>query len=198
MSAEQANSNPEPDAAEPATQDWRSDARLFEAINRGDASAFETLYRRHREWVFKLAHRFTANHTDALDVLQETFAYLLNKAPELSLTARTTTYLYPIVKNLSLTMLRKKHRGGAALNGPADLTAPPPRSAGLHPDLENVLAALGEAHREVLLMRILDDMTQEEIAQALGIPVGTVKSRLHHAMARLRADAKTREYFEIE
>ncbi len=181
---------------EPTTQDWRTDARLFEAINRGDASAFETLYRRHRDWVFTLAYRFTKNHADALDVLQETFAHLLNKTPELSLTARVTTYLYPIVKSLSLTLLRKKHRSGASLDATAELTAPPPHSAALHPDLEIVLAGLGEAQREVFLMRVLEDMTQEEIAQALGIPVGTVKSRLHHALARLRGDANTRKYFE--
>jgi RNA polymerase sigma-70 factor (ECF subfamily) len=75
--------------------------------------------------------------------------------------------------------------------------APPsagPRSSELG-DLAAVLRVLPEPHREVLLMRVVDDMTLEEIALALDIPLGTVKSRLHNALAKLREDERTREYF---
>ncbi len=95
---------------EPPTQDWRTDAELFAAINRADASAFESLYHRHRDWVVRLAYRFTHNHDDALDVLQETFSYLLRKAPNLTLTAKLTTYLYPAVKNISMSLLRERRK----------------------------------------------------------------------------------------
>ncbi|MEW6249269.1 MAG: sigma-70 family RNA polymerase sigma factor, partial [Planctomycetota bacterium] len=70
-------------------------------------------------------------------------------------------------------------------------------AAAVHPleELAGVLADLPEGQREVLLMRYVDELTLVEIAEALGIPLGTVKSRLHAAIAALRADARTREYF---
>ena len=57
----------------------KSDRQLIESINAGDVEAFDALYRRHRDWVHRLAWRFTGNHQDALDVLQETFVYLLKR-----------------------------------------------------------------------------------------------------------------------
>ena len=62
-------------------------------------------------------------------------------------------------------------------------------------DLATVMSALPDAHREVVLMRYVDGMTLREIAEALGAPLGTVKSRLHHALNTLRRDKRTREYF---
>ena len=56
-----------------------SDEQLIEAINRGEGEAFESLYYRYRDWVYNIAWRFTANREDALDVLQDTFIYLMGK-----------------------------------------------------------------------------------------------------------------------
>jgi len=182
------------------THDWRSDVELFTAINRADASAFESLYHRHRDWVFRLAYRFTSNHDDALDVLQETFSYVLRKAPNLKLTAKLTTYLYPAVKNISLSLLRnrrqaERHKRDQALCEET-LTAPPRDFDASRSDLATLVSVLPEPQREVLLMRFLDDMVLEEIAIALDIPLGTVKSRLHNAIKTLRQDKRTRDYFD--
>lgn len=176
--------------------DPRSDEDLVRAANAGDAAAFEALYRRHRDWVVRLACRFTAHRDDALDVLQETFLYVLRKFPGFRLTARFTTFLYPVVKNLSLAVRRRQ---GRTLTGDellADQVAPPssPAAASLG-DLAVVLSTLPDGQREVLLMRFVDDLSLGEIAEALGIPVGTVKSRLHNALATLREDARTQQYF---
>ena len=84
-----------------------SDQELIELANRGDSDAFEILYHRYRDWVYRLACRFTGNGQDALDVLQETFAYLLGKFPGFELTAAMTTFLYPVVKHLSFAVRRK-------------------------------------------------------------------------------------------
>ena len=89
-----------------AAEDPRSDGQLIDAINRGAhgggaRAAFEVLYRRHRDWVVSLAYRFTGNRDDALDVMQETFIYLLGKFPGLALTAKLTTFLYPVVKHIA-------------------------------------------------------------------------------------------------
>ena len=67
------------------------DDQLLEQAAGGDADAFAALYRRHRDWVHRLAWRFTGNEQDALDILQETFIYLLQKLPGFRLTASMTT-----------------------------------------------------------------------------------------------------------
>ena len=73
------------------------------AAQAGAPWAFEVLYRRYRDCVFSLALRFSGgNREDALDVLQEAFAYFLKKAPALELRCRLKTFLYPVVKHLAL------------------------------------------------------------------------------------------------
>ena len=176
--------------------DSRSDEMLVDAVNRDDVSAFEALYRRHRDWVVRLAMRFTHSHDDALDVLQETFSYLLGKFPGFKLTARLTTFLYPVVRNLSVSVLRKRGRyvsDEGLLSEVADARDGEGRTS--RDELTTVLGNLPEGQREVVLMRFVDEMTTNEIAEALGIPSGTVKSRLHHALRVLREDERTRSYF---
>lgn len=176
--------------------DARSDEALVEAANRGDVAAFEALYRRYRDWVVRLAYRFTGNRDDALDVLQETFTYLLSKFPGFRLSARMTTFLYPVVKNLSLTSVRKRSRYTSAEETLREAAVHPPATGrATRDELAAAVAVLPEAQREVLLMRFVDDMSLAEIAQALSIPLGTVKSRLHNALQTLRKDQRTREYF---
>ena len=173
-----------------------SDQELIELVNEGDPDAFEVLYRRYRDWVYHLAWRFTGNQQDALDVLQETFIYLLGKFPGFSLTASMTTFLYPVVKHLSLTLRSKNRRFTSDEEILRELPAPALKDAqSSRSDLATVLTVLPDEQREVLLMRFVDDMTLQEIATALNIPIGTVKSRLHHALQRLRHDRRTRDYF---
>jgi RNA polymerase sigma-70 factor (ECF subfamily) len=175
--------------------DSRSDQELVAAANAGDLAAFEALYVRYRDWTLRVACRFTHNRDDALDVLQETFLYLLNKFPGFRLTARLTTFLYPAIRNTALTHRRKRRqRTDSRPPDDADLISPAPASP-LDDDLATILAALTDDQREVLLMRFVDDMTPTEIADALAIPVGTAKSRLHAAITRLRADPAAQKYF---
>ena len=183
--------------SEPPTLDYRTDEQLLAAVNRGDLSAFETFYQRHRDFVYRLAWRFTGNEPDALDVLQAAFEHLLHKAPRLALTAKATTYLYAIVRSVAVSRHRQRRQVGALDRRTAEnLTAPPPVAAESLSDLAVLLRALPEAQREVVLMRFVDDLSLEDIAAALEIPIGTVKSRLHHALTTLRADERTRRYFE--
>lgn len=178
--------------------DPRCDAELIASANHGDEAAFASLYFRHRDWVVRLARRFTGSDDDALDVLQETFAYLFRKFPGFHLTASMTTFLYPVVKNLSLAIRRKRGRvvsDGALLD---DCPAPDVATDDSRQELAAVMAALMATHREVMLMRFVDGMSLEEIAETLVIPLGTVKSRLHHALATLREDPRTRRYFDAK
>jgi RNA polymerase sigma-70 factor, ECF subfamily len=162
----------------------RSDLELVERANGGDADAFETLYRRYRDWVVALAERYTGNREDALDVLQDAFAYLFGRFPGFVLTAQLKTFLYPVVRNLSLDRVRRR-RPEIDVDTLADvLPAPPPASSS---DVSRLLATLPATQREVLGLRFADDLSLAQIAEALGIPLGTVKSRLHAALTALKA-----------
>lgn len=176
----------------------RSDVELIAAMNSGDADAFDVLYWRYRDWVLGLAFRLTGDSDAALDVMQETFLYLLKKFPGFKLTAQMKTFLYPAVRNLSIAARRKAGRYQATpgeLEQIENTASPePPRTA--PGDLEAVLAQLPEEQREVLLLRFVDGLSLAEVAGAMDIPLGTVKSRLHNALQTLRSDRRTKIFFE--
>ncbi len=191
-------------AARPPADDPRTDALLIASINAGRHEDFEILYRRHGAWVYRLALRFTGDADAAADVLQDTFVYLLRRLPSLRLHARLTTFLYPAVRNLAITASRRRGRSPAPLDpdGPtltgqerADPNPVGPEITEGRAALAAAVAALPDGQREVLLMRIVEEMSVSDIATALDIPAGTAKSRLHHALAALRDDPRTRVYF---
>lgn len=184
-----------------STRDPRSDEALVEICNRGGrdaAGAFESLYRRHRDYVLRIALRFTDDRELAADALQDVFTWLLRQFPPpgsgLTLTARLSTFLYPVAKNSTITLLRKARRivdGGIE---PDELPAAAESGAGAD-DLDRLLARLPPERREILSLRFVDGLALEEIAQALEIPLGTVKSRLHLAIKALRDDPATKKFF---
>ena len=177
----------------PVADDPRSDQQLIAAANSGDPSAFDALYHRYKSWVISLATRFTGDADQALDVLQETFIYLLSKFPGFKLTSRLTTFLYPAVRNLSIAARRKRGRFAGGQEALDSVAAATPAMAS---ELTTVISALPEAQAEVVLMRFVDGFSLEEIGDALRIPLGTVKSRLHNALATLRGDARVKRFFE--
>ena len=164
-------------------------------MNDGDSAAFDALYYRYRDRVLRLGFRFTGNEADALDVMQECFAYLIGKFPGFELTSSMTTFLFPVVRNLSLA--RKRKRGNVE-----SLEALDELAGFAHVDLEQSRAELASAmknlpanQRETLLLRFVDDLSIAEISAAMDVPEGTVKSRIHHAIATLREDPRARRYF---
>lgn len=184
-----------------AGHDHFPDDRLLALVQRADAAdaerAFEALYFRHRDFVFRVARRFAGDDESAMDATQEVFAYLLRKAPGLRLTGKLSTYLYPIARSCALDKRRAAARERRKLQGrpapterePGDQRAgseTPP--GGLVDDraVARALESLPEGQREVLLMRVVDGLSVEEVALALDIPAGTVKSRLFHAIAAMR------------
>ncbi len=180
-----------------AHDDPRSDGELIDAINTGDDRAIEALYFRYRGWVHGVSTRFTRDQDLALDVLQETFAYVLRKCPGLKLTAEMKTFLYPVIKHTAIALRRKSLRFVSDDEALADLGAPPnPSPESARAELASALCLLPTEQRETLLMRFVDDMTLQEIADALNIPLGTVKSRLHHALKTVREHEHTRRYFD--
>lgn len=182
--------------------DPRPDLELIDAVNLGDANAFEALYHRHRDYTLRLAMRFTGERNLALDAVQDSFVYFYKKFPGFVLSAKLTTFLYPVVKHNALSLKQKARRaqGDAseeALKTQSDQdSASDPARAESTDDLHALLTSLPDAQREVLVMRFVDGLSVEEIAKALDIPVGTVKTRTHHAIKKLRESPAAKKYFE--
>lgn len=185
--------------------DRRSDGELVELCNVGGRDeavrAFETLYRRHRDYVTRVALRFGADREAAVDVLQETFLYLLKKFPPtgegLVLTAQLRSLLYPVAKNLTLSSLRPRARLDDSEEFDPDRLQAPGGTDPAERDparLSSALARLSAERREVLLLRFVDDMSLQDIADTLSIPLGTVKSRLHLAVRELRESPEIKDF----
>ena len=196
------------------------DRELIDRINmecaRGNfwGGAFEILYHRYRDWVVQLAGRLLREQPHsrdvALDITQETFLWLANQFPGFELRAKMKTVLYPVVRNLAYDHLRKlrtreRYResmvGRASPSAAADLRYvakdKSSQSRQLPEPLHKLLMTLSDTHTEVLYLRFVDDLTLEEIAQAIEIPLGTAKTRLFHALKALRDNPATADlYFD--
>ncbi len=170
--------------------DRHTEQDLVRRANRGDQAALESLYRDHREWVCALAYRFTGSRDQALDILQETYLYFFGKFPGFKLTSSIRGFLYPVVKHQSISLVRRQKRvvslDAYRQGGAADLEPfwHPTRGPGRH--VGELAARLPEKQREVVALRYGLGFRHDEIADALDIPVGTVKSRLHKALNLLR------------
>lgn len=179
-----------------AQDDPRSDQDLIDAAGAGEARTFDVLYARYRQWVYRLAFRFTGHEEDAWDVHQDAFLYLAGKLPSLRLAASLKTLLYTVVRSLAIKANQKRRR----LVLDEELLAAIPAQMPNQPadQLRDVLRDLDLPSRQVLLMRYVDDLSLDEIAQVLGIPLGTVKSRLHHAHQKVRANPRLCRYFQAD
>lgn len=179
-----------------------SDEELVRRANGGDGDAFEMMYRRHRDWTMSVAMRFTHDPHESLDVTQDVFLWLMRQFPGFELRAKLRTVLYPVIRNAAFARVRKertreRHRPAFAASRDGSHEAADPDAAARLADLSRVVESIPEIHREVLYLRYVDDFEIAEIAAVLGIPPGTVKSRLHHALNALRSsDLRKKWYFE--
>jgi RNA polymerase sigma-70 factor (ECF subfamily) len=171
--------------------DALGDEELVAHCNSGDresaTAAFETLYRRHRKFVLRVATRYGADRDLAAEVLQDTFLHFLQRFPPtgsgVALTARLTTYLYPIARNLTVDAMRRSGRLTASALAPDEIAVSEPDA---ERDVASLLRRLPADRRELLVLRFVDGMSLAEIATALEIPLGTAKSRVHTAIQELR------------
>ncbi len=179
----------------PRSSDPRSDSALLEAAQHGDAAAFDVLYARYRRLVAAWAERYTNNADDALEVFQQAFQWIIEKLPTLKLTGRFSSLLYPIVRNLACDLHHRNGRRAAAEH--AACASPQyldDETLARREALAAVVASLTEGQRSVVLMRFVDGLSLDEISDALGVPPGTVKSRLHYALETLRRSPRCESY----
>ena len=180
----------------PSPEPAATDQELIAALNAGDTAAFEAMYLRHRDWVTQMALRITGDRDAAFTVLQETFTYFAGKFPGFELICQFRSFLYPVVKNLAFMECRRAMRVNRLqeqlenVAPPETIPAPP-----FGDTLTILLEVLPADQREVVVLRFVEDFDIKDIAVALEIPEGTVKSRLHHALRLLRTSPRTRHCF---
>lgn len=156
--------------------------------------AFAELYRRYRDRVYSIAFRMTGNAVDAMDVVQDSFRVLFLKIDSFRFDAKFSTWLFRIVVNCSIDMQRREsarsHGRTTSLGAidahqePSDDTPDPAdlaSSSELGAHVHRALARLSPKLRAVLVLRYLEGMSYEQLAETLQIQLGTVKSRLARA-----------------
>ncbi len=173
------------------------DLSLVAASRVGDAEAFGILVRRYQDRLYPTLMRLTGCAEDAHDLLQDAFLRAYEKLDRFHGESSFYTWVYRIAVNLTLSDRRRRRLpgesrlGGSELHDPSDdpnLTDPsrPLEQAERDALVQQALLALQPDHRAVVIMKDLDGFRYEEIAETLGIPVGTVRSRLHRARCELR------------
>ena len=169
---------------------------LVRSVQAGDREAFAALTRLFQKRVFAVAYGFVRDKEDALDLVQDTFLRIYQKIgtyrPEHSFEA----WLLQIARNLCIdhyrrrTLKRREHDSGATVEE-LDLPDPSPDGGERSRDLKDILARcvdrLAERQRTIFIMRHYDQLKNEDIAAALGISIGTVKSLHFKAIRNLRA-----------
>ncbi len=167
---------------------------LIRRCQQGDGWAVEALVRRYQDYVYRLCYLVMRNEQDAEDMTQETFIRVCRALPRFQVRegASFEAWLYRIAVNCCRSRMR--HKGYQSLpwpdsNSPAIAEERPDRLVIQGQERDEILReinALGEKHRLVIILRYYAGLSNEEIAQALDIPSGTVRSRLHMARQRLK------------
>lgn len=169
----------------------RSDESLFRALLDGDLTAFDALYDRYERPLYGFIRRQLADDAEAEDVLHETFLALLRDSASARNARSFRAWVFTVARNLCLNRVRTTRRAAAASrNAPVDDVPGPQLSleaAQQQLALSKAVAALPDAHAELFHLRS-SGLSYDALAELLDIPIGTVKSRLHELVRRLREE----------
>jgi RNA polymerase sigma-70 factor (ECF subfamily) len=163
------------------------DASLIEACRLGDRKAMEALYHRFKRRVFSLVARIVGA-SDAEEVSQEVFVRIFRGLPRFRGDAQLSTWIYRLAVNAALSHVERRPRRTEGEDALEAMPAPegPHTDPYLAARLERALVALPAGYRAVLVLHDVEGLAHEEIAEILGCRVGTSKSQLHKARARMR------------
>lgn len=164
------------------------DPRTIRAAAAGDVDAFESIVRRYEEPVWRFVRRLVGDRTLAEDVTQEVFLGAYRSLGSFRFQSRFSTWLFRIARNAAVDALRRDGRRSRMLEGLRVLErtrSQPPQLRG--PEIDEALATLTPALREALVVVEVLGFTYREAGEVLGVPEGTLKSRVHHARRRLAA-----------
>lgn len=187
--------------------DHEDDSQLMRRVQRGDREAFATLVERYQQPIYNFILRTVRDHSEAEDLAQNTFVQVWKSAKRYRVSAKFSTWLYTIARNLALNELRRRTRHRAeSLDAPhpereeqplhqiQDGAAPVPPEQLVRDELfakvEEAIGDLPENQRTALLLCREDEVTYEEIARILGVSVSATKSVIHRAREVLRLRLK--------
>lgn len=171
------------------------DAECVRRVQEGDTDSFEILVRRHEKAVFNLIYRLLGNYDDAAEIAQEVFLSAFKSIHQFRGEANFSTWLYRIGLNHASTRrksLQSSQQRHIPLDGTeviADAAVDPVKNVEHKEIQQRVQQALNNLDPEdarIILLRDLQDVPYEDVAEILDIPVGTVKSRLHRARQALK------------
>lgn len=182
-----------------------SEADLIARCKAGDKMAFDELISAHQERVFNVAYRLMGNYEEALDLTQEVFLNCFRKIGSFKGDSALSTWLYRITVNTAKNRWKYQQSRGVnrtdSLDAPSDqgnvkaltdFPSPEPGPSEVASGRETMgkfeqcLQKLAPEYREVIVLRYIEELPYEEIADILRISLGTVKSRIHRARAELR------------
>ncbi|MCK4428231.1 MAG: RNA polymerase sigma factor [candidate division Zixibacteria bacterium] len=188
-----------------STQNGRvSDKELMEKVKSDDTSAFGILVDRYKVRLFNLIYRLLHNKEEAEDILQETFLRVYRERESYDSAYAFSTWVYTITLNLCRNELKRRKKfkffGIDLIKNNREYASRGVKNDNhLSSTLENAISSLPVKYRTAFLLRDVNQLSYEEISQSVGIPLGTVKSRVNRArlMLRDRLKPKIREYYEL-
>lgn len=177
------------------------DIQLVARARLGDERAFRTLLEKYERAVFSICLRMVRNRDEATDLAQESFIRVFGSLDRYNPAYAFSSWLFKITSNLCIDYLRKRRIDTTAMDDPIDgekgeiqrqYASPDPTPEAVFDRrekmgrLEAAIASLPEHYRIMLILRHQEDLSYEEIAENLSIPLGTVKARIHRAREMLK------------
>lgn len=191
-----------------------TDLQLIERVQQGDKSSFDALMRRHKKKAYQYAYRLTQNQDDACDIVADAFVRVNSALKNFRGQSAFGTWLYRIITNCALDFKKKdksgrnvsieapSYSGGQEIQRQFEDEGPGPdeiaeRNA-REVSVQTALAKMPDYQQAMLVMYHVENLSYEEIADALDLPLGTVKSRLNRARLALRdLLTKDEELFKV-
>ncbi len=187
-----------------------TDQDLIKLCKQGDRQAFNQLVEKYQERVVNIAYGLLSNKEDAYDAAQETFIKVYRSLNSFAEKSSFSTWIYRILSNVCKDMLRKRQRSVKVISIHGDENEEKPHDIPdlnptpeetvekneLHRQVWDALHQLKSEYREIIVYFDMQELSYEEVSSALGIPIGTVKSRLNRARAALKKILyQNREHF---
>ena len=182
-----------------------TDINLVKLARNGDRMAFQKLVERYQRRLFGLCYGMVRNPDDAMDLVQETFVKVFKSLERFEGQSSFYTWAYRIATNVSIDFLRKQKRQRTVDYDDAimrddeveDIGSLLPSRLGVNPakvygrrelleKIEEALGTLSDHHRQAILLREVEGLSYQEIADVMEVSIGTVMSRLHHARKNMQ------------
>lgn len=189
------------DTVNVATLQQMSDEDVMEQLQNGNIPAFDIIVHRFKDRLHNFLYRYTHNHEDCEDLVQETFLRVYRSRQSYKRIAKLSTWIYTIALNLAKTMYKKKQRM-KTFSIHEDESDPDDRAFDIEDtsilqdeklhlknsmdELEKALSELNDDFREAIVLRDIQQLSYEEISEITNTPMGTVKSRINRARVQLQ------------